>query len=186
VSLRDLNKAQEDLPRSPVSEYSEGETLIGSESATPYSGSPRHSLRKITPPIEDWHHEQPEILDATAAMENDIGMKICTELLTKELASALSQHDKVEINDRASELQILLMIEAYEMVQKQIQEKREDLHVPDDHVSSFELLLDHWLSVLYTVYDKSQEKVRHEEMMNLEWQCRSPLPIRLSTEHRRT
>jgi predicted amidohydrolase len=90
--------------------------------------------------------------------DNDIGLKICVDLLTDELATTLLRHNPAELGARASGLQILLLIEAYEMVQQQVRQKLDAalLHGRKErHVTSIEQILDHWLQVLYAVYDRS-------------------------------
>ncbi|PBP27597.1 hypothetical protein BUE80_DR001479 [Diplocarpon rosae] len=80
-----------------------------------------------------------------------IGLKICTELLTTEL---LRQQP-----DRASGLQILLMIEAYETVQRHLRKMLYDFHVTGKHVGHVKVaegILDHWLQAPDVVYDRSQ------------------------------
>jgi hypothetical protein len=105
-------------------------------------------------------HEQ-AICDSVATLDDDIGLEICVDLLTTELATALFRQHPAEREDRASGLQILLMIEAYETVQQHVRQQLCDPRVTEEmsnHVKSCDKILGYWLKVLYSVYDQSQEK----------------------------
>lgn len=153
ISLRDLSKDQaEEQIKSPIIDLDgDVETLIGSEPPTldsriqdefwrvPYSRKPNYASVK------------------TLKGEADIGLRICVDLLTNELASVLFRHHPIEESDRASELQILLMIEAYETIQKQIHEKCFDPQVSTYHMTRLDELLEIWLDALYDLYERSRE-----------------------------
>lgn len=185
VSLRDLILAQEgEVPRSPgaISSDGDGETLVGSEPTSPYV-----KLRDYQALEEEQLKIQlhPEIsAESNSDLNQDIGLKICADLLTNELVTALFKHHPASpplASDRASDLQILLLIEAYELALKQLLEKGSTVHVTEDHVRSFQQVLEHWLDVLYEVYDRMQEaRGVDTEATKLEWPCKSPAPIRFS------
>ncbi|CAD6504549.1 BgTH12-00058 [Blumeria graminis f. sp. triticale] len=157
TSLRDLSRnqaeAQAMIAAAAAAIDSDGDldTLVGSEPASPDTKqhknfSPPTPLKKSSCASMQTMHD-----------DTDIGLKICVDLLTNELASILFRHHPIEESDRASELQILLMIEAYETIQKQIHEKSMGPNVTAGHIRELEQLLDHWLDVLYNLYGRSQD-----------------------------
>jgi hypothetical protein len=159
LSLRDLIKEHSKRIHSVA--YSDADTLVGSESPiSPLSLRDGEFEKAKLPIIKPVAHE-PAFSDSVAALDDDIGLKICVDLLTNELATALFRHHPAEREDRASGLQILLMIEAYETVQQHVRQQLCDPHVKEetkDHVKSADRILKYWLKVLYAVYDQSQER----------------------------
>ncbi|KAF4628444.1 hypothetical protein G7Y89_g9710 [Cudoniella acicularis] len=175
-SLRDMIKEH-----SKSLSYSDCDTLVGSD----VSDSPTSPTRKF-PEINKFHlvdkipRQAPvseELANMDPGIEHDIGLQICMNLLTNELASALFRQHPTEKEDRASGLQILLMIEAYEAMQQQIRRELYNSHVTghgmDSHVRYVDGILDHWLDALYAVYDRSQLKKNHyapiKEVEEEEW-----------------
>lgn len=172
VSLRDTIKEH-----AKSFSYSDSETLVGSESPrSPASTiSPSKSYfeikrlnlvdkppkRMLTPDSQAW--------DALPGLDDDIALQMCTNLLTTELATALFRHHPTEKQDRASGLQILLLIEAYEAMQQQNRRERYDSHLngefEDSHVEAVDLILDHWLNALYAMYDRAQESNKSYEII---------------------
>jgi len=160
LSLRDLVKEQS--KRTDSIAYSDAETLVGSESPNSLPSPTKAEFdEKVKLPVVESFHDLPNLLDpVTAAFEDDIGLKICVDLLTNELATALFRQHPAEREDRASGLQILLMIEAYETVQQHVRQQLCDPDTTDemiDHVKSVDKILTYWLKVLYSVYDHSRE-----------------------------
>lgn len=84
------------------------------------------------------------------------------DLLTNELATALFKQHPSENHDRASGLQVLLMIEAYETLQQHVRKEIQEAAVAgkevDDHVRNMEAILDRWLESLYAIYDSSEKR----------------------------
>ncbi|KAH6720853.1 hypothetical protein BKA61DRAFT_595676 [Leptodontidium sp. MPI-SDFR-AT-0119] len=159
-----------------------------------YSPRPRQSQRHNQDSDSDNDSDSEHSLPTSPNRnpETDIGLKICTELLTHELATALLRRHPSSTStstptDRASGLQILLMIEAYETVQSQVRRMLYDTHVTGKrfgHVRDAERILEHWLQALYAVYDREQEEEgkmmdmeRGESMVGheYEWRVRSEL-----------
>ncbi|RKF59801.1 hypothetical protein OnM2_057052 [Erysiphe neolycopersici] len=162
ISLRDLSKDQEEsqLKRPRTDSDCDVETLVGSETTSPDSKIHDEFWRVPSTQKPSYPSIKPD-----RSGDSDIGLQICVDLLTNELASILFRHHPVEDNDRASELQILLMIEAYETIQKQIHEKAMEPHVTVHHVRYLEQLLDNWLDVLYDLYERSRlpQHPEHED-----------------------
>jgi hypothetical protein len=155
LSLREL--IEEHSKRAHSVAYSDAETLVGSESLSLLQGNFEKSKLPI---IKSDSHDQ-SLSWSKAAFDDDIGLKICVDLLTNELANAFFRHHPAEREDRASGLQILLMIEAYETVQQHARQHLCDPHVTEetkDQVNSVDRILNCWLEVLYSVYDLSQER----------------------------
>ncbi|KAG4439028.1 hypothetical protein IFR05_005492 [Cadophora sp. M221] len=223
LSLRDLVRQHEQWAPSlsPSTPGSDAETLIGSPPCSPLDGefekgSPRRALplsgtfprprHESYTPRQSQRHKQDSDNDSDSEHslpttpnpdpETDIGLKICTELLTHELATALLRHHPTSTStststptDRASGLQILLMIEAYETVQSHVRRMLYDAHVTGkrfSHVRDAERILEHWLQALYAVYDREQEEERRatekgrgvvEYEYEYEWPARSEMEV---------
>ncbi|KAH7413061.1 hypothetical protein BKA64DRAFT_344163 [Cadophora sp. MPI-SDFR-AT-0126] len=173
VSLRDLVKQHSQCGPSPSTPVSDAETLVGSLPCSPLDEdfdkqthqplfSPHHDTQIHN--ISSDEDDELSLPSLTTSPSNDIGLKICTELLTNELATALLRHHhplEADTKDRASGLQILLMIEAYETVQSQVRRMLYDARVTGKqfgHVHEAERILEHWLMALYAVYDREQEE----------------------------
>ncbi|KAI9052062.1 hypothetical protein LZ554_004315 [Drepanopeziza brunnea f. sp. 'monogermtubi'] len=170
LSLRELVKLHSQS--SPSTPGSDAETLIGSPTWPP---SPVNEQF-----ITETTHRLPEIdeeeilLSPTRNPHSDVGLKICTELLTTELASSLLRHHPTENRDRG--LQVLLMIEAYERVQQDVRKMLSGAGVTGKqfgHVKAAEGILDHWLHALYAVYDRSQADEERRNQLDCEWPVRS-------------
>jgi hypothetical protein len=144
-SLRDLVTCHRLSIVSTTSSASDSEdTLVGTPS---FQISPRsENFPDLDKPRQFQGVEAREL--PTSSQENDIGFRICLDLLTNELATALFKKHPADGLEKASRLQILLMIEAYEAVQERI---RQDSH-PNSHMST---MLDNWLAALYSLYDES-------------------------------
>jgi hypothetical protein len=80
---------------------------------------------------------------------NNIGLKICVDLLAKDLTSAVVKNDGQEPAE-ASALQIWTMIEAYEKLRDRIRESG----LRYDEVMGLEQSFDTWLKALYTAHDR--------------------------------
>jgi hypothetical protein len=150
-SLRELVTCQE------VEEHSSSdtETLVG----TPSLGSPtsQQSFSWKGSPGTTEIEETGMPFAAADPAKDDVGFQMCLDLLTSELAAGLFKKHPSEDLDRPSGLQILLMIEAYESIQKDIRQEIKESHVTGekfDQVKAVEKSLDYWLEALYALYDK--------------------------------
>lgn len=183
LDLRDSIK--EDPSRGHSVAYSDAETLVGSESPSP-PPSPTETEDHFDEAnlIIDPHDQSSA--DPMTTFDDDVGLKICVDLLTTELATALFRQHPAERGDRASGLQILLMIEAYEAIQKNVRQQLCDPHVTQemaDHVKSVDRILRYWLKVLYSVYDQSQEIKGKKKVGDEEWEtCDSPKEAHCAVE----
>jgi hypothetical protein len=183
-SLRDLVKEQSRSPRSSSS--SDCDTLVGTESPK----SPRSPIEKGFPEIArlqliDKPPPRPQALSKKASLDiikqlhDVIGLDLCTNLLTNELATALLQQYPSEHQDQASGPQIRLMIEAYEILQEHVRRELYDAFVNgqelDSHVQEIEVNLERWLDSLYDLYDTSQKKASCEVIREVEEEYEWPL-----------
>jgi hypothetical protein len=183
-SLRDLVKEHSRSPR--PSSSSDCDTLIGTESPK----SPRSPIEKHFPEVSrlqliDKPPPRPQTLGKTASLDminelhDEIGLGICMNLLTDELATALFKQYPSEHEDRASSLQIRLMIEAYETLQEHVRQELYDAFVNgeelDRHVQEIEAILERWLDSLYVVYENSQKKDAFEAIEEVEEEYEWPL-----------
>jgi hypothetical protein len=183
LSLRDLIKEHANS-----FSHSDCETLCGSE-------SPGSATSPTSPTKSYFEVKQLKLVDkpprrmftpnlqVPPGLDDNIALQMVSELLTNELCSALFKHHPREKGDRASSLQILLMIEAYENLQQQVRREGYDSHLVgrpgDGHVEAVDGILDHWLDVLYAMYDRSQqekggcEKIEEvEEIEEEDWPLR--------------
>jgi hypothetical protein len=166
-SLRDLVEAEEQQPRFSI--QSDCDTLVGSESPpsplTPTSGHFNHEKSEFTdfefgfkkPSISRGASEMERMSNLQLTQGNDVGFQLCLDLLTEQLASGLFKKHPTEELNRASSLQILLMIEAYESVQQQLlleKSNGQDARSQSNHVGEIEQTLDHWLRALYSIYER--------------------------------
>lgn len=150
-SLRELVTCQE------LSLHSDTETLVG----TPPLGSPSSqcfSFRSRNDQLESDEDPQPVFLDIEN-QEQDVGFQMCLDLLTSELSTGLSKSHPTTNKETSSGLQILLMIEAYEAIQKQIQDEIDGGHVTGEKLEQakdVEQSLSNWLDALNALYDKER------------------------------
>lgn len=108
-------------------------------SFSPEPPSPLRVLNKI--------QEAPHIRPETVAGQGNLGLQICTELLTRELAMAML--DKNGASSDTSALQILVMIEAYEKLRDQVLEMK----AQRGELGGIESMFDTWLGALYSLHD---------------------------------
>ena len=140
---------------------SDAETLVGSETSSPQA-SPSSAV--FPSKVSKMYQEPTEYQDTPRQQteeHNDIGLRICLDMLTNEMAAALFRQHPVENLDRTSGLQIMLMIEAYESVQQRIRQDMHQLHLATpnpNHVMAAEQMLDHWIDALYALHDQSEAK----------------------------
>jgi hypothetical protein len=110
-------------------------------------------------------HEIERALSPESTGDADVGFQICMDLLTSKLATALVKQHPVDHAEKASELQILLMIEAYESIKNNLQQA-------DDHVTPAEEALEYWIEALYRIYDQTRTKANPKIEEREDW----PLP----------
>ena len=146
----------------PDRHYSfDAETLVGTESpgsqASPSSSIfPSEFSGQFQEPVK-YEDAPPQQLEE----DHDIGLRICLDMLTNELATALFKQHPAENLDRASGLQIMLLIEAYESVQQRIRQDMHQLNIASsnpNHVMAAEQMLDHWIDALYALHDQSEAR----------------------------
>ncbi|KAF9876020.1 hypothetical protein CkaCkLH20_06466 [Colletotrichum karsti] len=79
------------------------------------------------------------------ASDHNLSLQICTDLLTKELSTAMLDR-QLGSGEDISSLQIWVMIEAYERLRDQVREK--------EGLQNMEPVFDNWLAALYSLHDK--------------------------------
>jgi ribosomal protein S15P/S13E len=141
---------------SRAASISDTETLVGSESPK----SP------ISPWLSDFgsnHIDDDSDFDEVEDLkmfDNDMALQKCMELLSSELSTALAESQPIDQVRQSSGLQILLMIESYERVQQHLRQQIYNSHAKTgqkDRIQDVERILEYWLKVLYSVYDRSYE-----------------------------
>ncbi|APA06829.1 hypothetical protein sscle_02g015990 [Sclerotinia sclerotiorum 1980 UF-70] len=180
-SLRDLCKSYAKSP----SIASDSETLVGSDRGS----SPRGSIYKEDEKDDTFRfkdvsspaYEPSEKTSQLDQVDQDISLQICSDLLTSKLTTALHQNHAVGQENKVSSLEILLMIEAYESIRKELLSDPRDLHV----TYAAETALDQWIQALYTIYEDCHGiNYRRPISSQPRWNSRrSPKPVSAFTEH---
>lgn len=98
----------------------------------------------VPPRVPRPRREQP----ASSVASGSPSLQIACDLLTKELSSAVSG-SAVRPSSETSALQVWVMIEAYEKLRDQVQERR----LPRDQQQATKAMLDTWLKALYAVHN---------------------------------
>ena len=135
-------------------------------STSPLSSKSRSSVELDTAlqTDQDGHDsDEDEDSNSTSDTHRDLGLQICLNLLTDELATAFFRQHPIENTDRVSGLQVLLMIEAYESVQQRVRQELFKSRVngaENEDLGSIDRVLNHWLQALYGLYDHSWERER--------------------------
>ena len=158
---------------------SDCDTLVGSESpsspCTPTSGYFPRAKPSLTVDTKINRHTHASSLeDGTSA-----GFQVCLDLLTEQLATGLFKKHPAEHLDRASGLQILLMIEAYESVLQHIRGEIAGPHLSGlrlSQLAEIEETLDHWVRALYSVYDRTMSNASTASFRS----CRSSFSSEIS------
>ncbi|CAD6448265.1 77a287eb-6109-47f4-a712-2df6f4306c0e [Sclerotinia trifoliorum] len=176
-SLRDLCKSYATSP----SIASDSETLVGSDGGF----SPRGSIYKEDEKDDPFKSEDvasPAYEPSkTSQLDQDISLQICSDLLTSKLTATLHQNHTTEQGNRVSSLEILLMIEAYESIRKELRSDPRDLHV----TFAAETALDQWIKALYTIYEDCHGIDYRRPVSNqTRWNSRkSSKPVSAFAEH---
>lgn len=161
-SLRSLCKKHE-----RCESLSDSETLVGSESPKmPASPWEKTHERKMSSTSTFNCYSPDEESSESEAFNNDMALKKCMELLSNELSAVItsqSPSSSPSTNRRKSSgLQILLMIESYEKIQQHL---RQDIEEHENgQIEDVERILEYWLKVLYSVYERSYESDAKEDM----------------------
>ena len=101
------------------------------------------------PPLPVRMPRPPREQPASSVVSGSPSLQIACDLLTKELSSAVSG-SAVRPSSETSALQVWVMIEAYEKLRDQVQERR----LPRDQQQATKAMLDTWLKALYTVHNQ--------------------------------
>ncbi|KAI9650428.1 hypothetical protein NHQ30_000442 [Ciborinia camelliae] len=144
-SLREICKSYAASP----SIASDCETLVGSDGGS----SPRGSIFKENEKDDNFGFKDVappayEPFEKASVPDKDISLQICSDLLASKLTATLHQGHREQAS-KASSLEILLMIEAYESIRKELRSDPRDIHV----TSAAETALDQWIQALYSIYE---------------------------------
>lgn len=136
-------------------------TLVGSEShgVCPLTPVPGSFPREESPPpaFDVWKSPSPSV--ASHDGQTAAGFQVCLELLTEQLAAGLFKRHPVEHLNRASGLQLQLMIEAYQSVLQHIRGETTIPHLTGlqlGNLADIEQTVDHWVRALHAVYDRTR------------------------------
>ncbi|KAI0133566.1 hypothetical protein BJ170DRAFT_166332 [Xylariales sp. AK1849] len=140
-----------DIPLTPKGDMgsptSDDGTLVGFEEDTIYL-KPVSFSPEARSPCPNGNESSRIITSMVSTIPDDPSLKICFDLLTRELSSAVSD-SPVRPSAETSALQIWVMIEAYEKLRNQVQE----MSLEAGHARSIQSMFDMWLRSLYTIHD---------------------------------
>lgn len=93
--------------------------------------------------------------DSASTAQDNLGLQICTDLLTRELATAMLRRPGDTTTD-TSALQILVMIEAYERLRDQVTK----IQHQQGGLGNMESMFDTWLGSLYSLHGRLSGEAR--------------------------
>ncbi|KAF4818089.1 hypothetical protein CGCTS75_v012169 [Colletotrichum tropicale] len=111
----------------------------------PMSFSPEPSSPSLPPTPPPRSRARVQRSSEFPAADHNLSLQICTDLLARELSTAMIERPRGSGEDISS-LQIWVMIEAYERLRDQVKDKEGAQHL--------EPMFDTWLAALYTLHDK--------------------------------
>jgi hypothetical protein len=133
---------------------SSGDTLFGTAPSSPlHSTTFDHDDVELTS-IEENIRSVPR----SPLVSENVGLQICLDLLTTELAGVMVRQHPMESQARTSRLQILLMIEGYEAAQRNLWLKILGTSLRGKELEVFRSaneLLENWIQALYCIFDHS-------------------------------
>jgi hypothetical protein len=133
---KEIDEEVEGLGRGGASGSEDEETLVGSDFV-------------VSPSVESKFALELEKVDQ---MEGSVGMQICLDLLINELTSGLKVCPR-ENDGKKDGLQVLLLIEAYELLRERLRGKYGNEAQRDRKpLRDVEKLLDQWIDVLHSIH----------------------------------
>ncbi|KAB5583108.1 hypothetical protein GE09DRAFT_1050002 [Coniochaeta sp. 2T2.1] len=132
--------AEDELPQSSPA-ASDG-TLVAFDEETIY-------FKPMSPLSPKMENESPAGV-MPSPTPNNIGLKICVDLLGKDLASAVTRTEQLEDPPESAALQIWTMIEAYEKLRDRVM----DIGLRYDEVLSLQQSIETWLGGLYAAHER--------------------------------
>ena len=127
---------------SPQSSPASDGTLVAFDEETIY-------FKPMSPLSHKLGYESPAAI-IPSPTPNNIGLKICVDLLAKDLASAVTKHGQLEDPPESAALQIWTMIEAYEKLRDRVM----DMGLKYDEVLSLHQSIETWLGGLYVAHER--------------------------------
>lgn len=158
---RDSQVFEHGAGKSPHGSPTSDGTLVAFEEETIYFKPLSFSPEPSSPPN---NYETPST--SSLPTPNNVGLKICVDLLAQDLASAVEGNDR-QPPPGASALQVWTMIEAYEKLRERIREPG----LRYDELMSLEQSFDTWLKALYAAHVRltgAYQEVSESEYDDLE------------------
>ncbi|OLN85116.1 hypothetical protein CCHL11_06248 [Colletotrichum chlorophyti] len=110
---------------------------------------PEPSESASTPPPPPRNEARLQRRPASHSPSHNLSLQICTDLLVRELSTAMSSSPQ-GMGEDVSTLQIWVMIEAYERLRDQVLE----MGLQDDEARNMEAMFETWLRALYSIHEK--------------------------------
>ena len=137
----------------------DSETLVGSDTDTsPNSPASRSFSLSDRETIKTIRDRQNSSTKQGLSNSNTVGMQLCMDLLANDLSAALSRQHPAKSKNKIPGLQVLLMIEAYESLQRRLRQEMFNSRVMDfseEQLKTVDNTLDHWLQALRSIYECS-------------------------------
>ncbi|KAI6379441.1 hypothetical protein MCOR25_002024 [Pyricularia grisea] len=147
------------LERGGQSPVSDAGTLVSFDDETIYFRPTSFCMEPPSPPVKPFEQPREAPRAPSSPAQTSIGLQICLELLTRELSSTL--HDKAgrSSSTTQSQLQVWVMIEAYERLREQLASEPAMRLSPDDSGAA-ETMINTWLRALYAIHESLTKSQR--------------------------
>ncbi|KAK3941605.1 hypothetical protein QBC46DRAFT_97529 [Diplogelasinospora grovesii] len=137
---------------SPTRTRSDDGTLVAFEEETVYFKPVSFSPEPGSPTSR--HENERRRFPSPPPQPDNLSLQICLDLLTKDLASAMTNSGRANSDTTSAALEVWVMIEAYERLRdKMLSESESRLPFYYEQRRPVEMMFDMWLRALYTIHD---------------------------------
>lgn len=110
-------------------------------------------------PTPSGPRQTPSPVQSSSPVQTSIGLQICLDLLSRELSTSFEDRASRSSEANFSQLQVWVMIEAYERLREQLHSDVSS-HLSPDDVRATESMITTWLRALYTIHDSLTTNTR--------------------------
>ncbi|EHA48365.1 hypothetical protein MGG_14639 [Pyricularia oryzae 70-15] len=148
------------LERGGQSPVSEAGTLVSFDDETIYFRPTSFCMEEPTSaPVKPFEHPRDPPKAPSSPAQTSIGLQICLELLTRELSSTIHERASRSSSTTQSQLQVWVMIEAYERLREQLVSEQSMRLSPDDSRAA-ETMINTWLRALCAIHESLTKRQR--------------------------
>ncbi|TLS24593.1 hypothetical protein PpBr36_08143 [Pyricularia pennisetigena] len=147
------------LERGGQSPVSEAGTLVSFDDETIYFRPASFCLEPPSPPMKPFEQPRDPPRAPSSPAQTSVGLQICLELLTRELSSTLHDRAGRSSSTTQSQLQVWVMIEAYERLREQLFSEPSLRLSPEDSLAA-ETMINTWLRALYAIHESLTKSQR--------------------------